>query len=211
MKIYSRFALIGVALLSISYLTAAQPDTNSAIKTVAADTPEATFDAMKAAAAKQNWAGFASGMTPASQEMMIGAFGMMSSLPGAPNSTKMKGLSDVMSKHGAKPIQLQDLLATGGDQAKAMELLGSVGKDVKDKPACIGDAMAWMEKNLDKDSKLKANFKGDEISSSTLTDVKIDGDNAQATIKSKDKNEDVGFKKIDVKWYMDMAGKLKAK
>ena len=218
MKVFSRLAMvIGLSLFTVARLTAAGPASgsstasDSSVKSVAADTPEATFDAMKGAAAKKDWAGFSSGLTSESQDLMIGALGMMSMMPGGPDAEKMKGLTETMTKHGAKPIGLPDILATAGDQAKVMALLGKVGADVKDKPACIGDAMIWIEKNMDKDSPMKANFKPDEITASTLSDVKIDGDMAKAKVKAKDgKTEDVDFKKVEGKWYMDMAAKAKA-
>ena len=206
-------AVLGASLFAASLFAAddgSSTASDSSVKSVAADSPETTFDAMKAAAAKKDWAGFSSGLTGESQDLMIGALGMMSLMANGPDTEKMKGLTETITKHGAKPIGLPEILATGGDQNKVMQLLGKVGADVKNKPACIGDAMVWIEKNMDKDSAMKTNFKADEITASTLTDVKVDGDKATAKVKSKEgKADEIDFKKVEGKWYMDMTAKLK--
>ncbi|HZZ74038.1 MAG TPA: hypothetical protein VFE24_17425 [Pirellulales bacterium] len=204
-------AALAAALMLTASAHAAAPAVAAPAGGVAASTPEATFDGMKKAAAKKDWAGFASGLSSGSQDLMIGAFSMMS-MPGIPGSDKLKGVSEVMTKHGVKPISLNDIVAVGGDQGKVMDLISKSGENVKDKSACIGDVMGWMEKNADKDSPIKTEFKADEIAASTISDVKIDGNKATAMIKSKkDKPDEVDFQKIDGKWYMDMAAKLHKK
>ena len=200
--------LAGIALLVISPSLFAK-DEPTATKTVAGVTPEATFEGMKQAASKKDWPGFVSGMTSDTQNMMIGGFTMMA-MPGIPGGEKLQGLPELLTKHGAKPLTLNDLIATQGDQKKMMDLMSKAGADVKDKPACIGEVMVVMEKSLGDDNKIGKNF--DDIASTTLADVKIDVDTASGTIKSKkadQKDEKITFKKVDGKWYMDVQGMLK--
>ena len=101
----------------------------------------------------------------------------------------------------------------GLDPSKAnpQDAMKKVTADVKDKAACLGELMAWLEKNGDENTKSSMN--SDHIPGSTLADVKIDGDTATGKLTSKkdgkDQTQDVQFKKIDGKWYADMSADMK--
>ncbi len=180
---------------------------------MAGATPQDTFEAMKGAAAKQDWTGMVSCMTPETQEMMLGGMAMMvqfmGMVPGG--ADKLKGANEILTKHGVKldaTPQLPGL--TGGDPTKAnpQDAMKKLTADVKDKAACLGELMAWLQKNGDENTKKSLN--SDEIATSTLTDVKIDGDKATGKLTSKkdgkDQTQDVQFKKIDGKWYAELTG-----
>src|SRR5262249_5282828 len=82
--------------------------------------------------------------------------------------------------------------------------------NVKDKPACVAEIMAWMESKSP--NKEQSGTGMDELASATIEDVKIDGDSATATVKAKnagqEKSNPAKFKKIDSVWYVDLAGLL---
>ncbi len=183
---------------------------------VAGATPQDTFDGMKAAAAKKDWTGMVSGMTPETQDLMLGGMTMMvqfmGMVPGG--ADKLKGANDILTKHGVKldaTPALPDL--TGGDPTKAnpQDAMKKLTAGVKDKAACLGELMSWLEKNGDENT--KKNMNSDDIATSTLSDVKIDGDTASGKLTSKkdgkDQTQDVHFKKIDGKWYADMTADMK--
>jgi hypothetical protein len=177
-------------------------------------TPQETFDAMKAAAVKKDWGGMVACMTPQTQEMMLGGMAMMVQFMGAmPGGDKFKGAADILTRHGAKLDAKPDMSSlVGGPDAKAnpQEALKKVVGDVKDKPACLAEVMAWLEKNGDE--KTKSGMNSEQMANSTLTDVKIEGDKATAKITSKiggkDESQDVHFQKIDGRWYADMSSAM---
>lgn len=183
---------------------------------VAGATPQETFDGMKAAAAKKDWTGMVSGMTPETQDLMLGGMTMMVQFMGIVpgGADKLKGANDILTKYGVKldaTPKLPDL--TGGDPTKAdpQDAMKKLTAGVKDKAACLGELMAWLEKNGDENTKKGMN--SDDIAASTLSDVKIDGDTATGKLTSKkdgkDQTQDVHFKKIDGKWYADMTADMK--
>jgi len=178
-------------------------------------TPDATFEAMKKAAAKGDWTAMVSHTTPESQDMMIGGLTFMtqfaSALGGPAEAAKMKPVSEVLTKHGVNlDMKLDDAKPTfpppGPEEAekKQKEVMKKMTANVKNKPACIGEVMAALEKSGDK----KAADSAKEILDSKLSDVKIEGDVAKGkmtvTKDGKEKTEDVEFKKINGKWYADM-------
>ena len=180
---------------------------------LAGATPQETFDAMKAAALKKDWSGMISCMSPQTQEMMLGGMAMMVEFMGAMpgGGDKMKGATDILTRHGAK-LDTSGLIGGGGDPTKPnpQEALKKLTGNVKDKPACLAELMAWFDKNGD--DKAKGGMGPDQISNSTLSDVKIEGDKATGKIASKkngkDETQNVQFQKIDGKWYADMTPEM---
>ena len=168
---------------------------------------------MKEATVKKDWSGMISCMTPQTQEMMLGGMAMMVQFVGAMpgGGDKMKGATDILTRHGAK-LDTSGLIGPGADPTKPnpQEALKKLTSDVKDKAACLVELMAWFEKNGD--DNMKNSMSPDQISSSTLSDVKIEGDKATGKITSnkngKDQTQDVQFQKIDGKWYADMSAEM---
>ena len=175
---------------------------------LAGATPQATFDAMKGAAAKKDWGGMISCMSADSQDMMIGGMSMMVQMMSAfGGGDKMKGASDILTKHGVKMEMPTDPAAAANPQ----DAMKKATAGVKDKTACLSELMVWFEKNGDE--KQKANFNPDEMASAVLADVKIDGDTATGKVTTKkggeEKTDDAHFKKVDGKWYMDLTADMK--
>jgi hypothetical protein len=93
-----------------------------------------------------------------------------------------------------------------GQDPKAV--MKSVAAGVKDKPACLGEIMGWMEASAGEKGDSGLNMK--DIGNAELVDVKIEGDAATATIKGlpDDKTETQKFKRIDGVWFLDMSDKM---
>jgi len=183
-----------------------QPEPAAPDRTGGGESPQATFELMKAAVAKNDWAGLAAQMTSDSQDVMIGGFAMKSILPG-PDAKALKALSQLLEKHGAKLITQDDLKLFTGDQAVALAALKKVGANVRSKANCIGAVMSFMEQNL------KENPMADvakEVAASTLADVQINGDHATVKVKTGDSTPSpMEFRNIDGKWYVDILAKQK--
>jgi hypothetical protein len=133
----------------------------------------------------------------------------MGVMPGG--GDKMKGASEILARHGAK-VDASAMTGLGADPTKSnpQEAMKKLTADVKDKAACLAELMAWFEKNGDANT--KNSMGSEQISNSTLSDVKIEGDRAtgKVTMKKdgKDQTQDVQFQKIDGKWYADMSAEL---
>ena len=177
-------------------------------------TPDATFEAMKKAAAKGDWTAMVAHTTPESQDVMIGGLTLMtqfaSALGGPDEAAKMKPVTELLTKHGVN-VDIKDdakpaFPPPSPEEAekKQKEMMKKMTANVKNKPACIGEVMATLEKSGDK----KIADSNKEILDSKLSDVKIEGDVAKGkltvTKDGKEKTEDVEFKKINGKWYADM-------
>ena len=173
---------------------------------------------MKAAAAKKDWTGMVSCMTPETQELMLGGMTMMVQFMGMmPGSgDKMKGGLEFLTRYGVKldaAPKMPDFTA-GLDPFKAnpQDAMKKVTADVKDKAACLGELMAWLEKNGDENTKSSMN--SDQDLGSTLADVKIDGDTATGKLTVQERWQEFNpgtcqVKKIDGKWYADMSADMK--
>lgn len=156
--------------------------------------PQEVFDDFQKAATAKDWNKLMACMTPETQDAMVAGFVMMGAMAAAFGDKEMEPL---LKKHGVDPNAKPDESIT--DPAEAMKLLA--GK-IKDKPAFVSDIMAHLEK---KDPGAATQ----NLPSGTLTDVKIEGDAATATVVGKDKDgkeqkADIQFKKVDGSWLLHM-------
>ncbi len=176
-------------------------------------TPEAAFDAMKAAAAKSDWKGVAGCMTAESQELLVGGMAMAGQFFAMGDKAKGEEFNALLKKHGIDmEKEMKDISAKGQgakdpDAAKkSMQgSLQAVGAKVKDKPAAIAEIMQWMEKNSDK----KGGNPMNEKLAGTLKDMKTTGDTATGKVVTKGKDGKdmegpINFKKISGSWLIDL-------
>ena len=169
-------------------------------------TPEATFDSMKSAAAKKDWAGMIACTTVESQDELIGGMAIMYQLFGAipGQEEKMKGARDILTKHGVNLEMAKDASPVGSTE----EAMKALSAGVKDKVSCAGELVAWVESNEDMK---KSGGTPSDVLKKTLSDVKIEGDVATGKLTSKmdgkELTEEQRFKKVGGKWYADMTRK----
>jgi hypothetical protein len=171
-------------------------------------TPEAAFGNLKTAFKNKDFKTAMGQTTPETQEMMIAGFSMiapmMAMFDPEKGADKAKDFQKILDKHGVKPPDLAKM-TPGQDPKTAMK---DVAAGVKDKPACIGEIMQWMETSAKGSENSSMTMK--DMGNATLVDVKIDGDTATGTIKGlpNDQSETQKFKKIDGAWFLDMSDKM---
>jgi hypothetical protein len=191
------------------------------------NTPEECFQFAQKAAAQKNYAAAVDCLTVDTQETMAGIMvtagtmmkavqGMAAAFGGADqDAEKMKqGLEKVdavLAKHGVTEKTLEEAGKTAGlagafgeatgaaaqDPEKAMEGIRAMAKPVKDHPAFIAEMITVLD-TIGDDAGGENPVKG---FIGELTNVKINGDEATATVKnSEGKENPIGFKKTARGW-----------
>jgi hypothetical protein len=163
--------------------------------------PQATFDKFTSAMQKKDYETGMSQLTPESQDMMLAMMAMVASFSSMDptNPDAGKEVKAIMEKHGIKD--------TGGPMAPAAADGKSPFADVKNKPACIGELMVFLEKGGKGGPSPAA-----QLATARLEDVKVTGDTAEGKIKVKkgdaDQTEPAKFKKIGDVWLIDFASTM---
>lgn len=177
------------------------------------DSPEAAFSNFKSAVGNNDWKTATQQMTVESQDglasmmLMVAPFSMMMDPENA--EAKQKSFEALLAKHGIEEPKTDENAENKSADA-APQNPTDAGKDmkdmlanVKDKPALIGDLMAWVDKNSKGGDKMMVG-----IETSELKDVKIDGQKATGTlVMTKDgetSNEPIEFRQVDGKWYIHL-------
>jgi hypothetical protein len=174
------------------------------------ETPEASFAAMKEAAKKKDFAAIYDCLSAETQDMMAGGLVMMGSMMkmmsgmaamGGPEAAaeaekSLGALTAVLEKHGVTEEALEkvqpDPQAMGDPSA-----IGKLASVVKDKRAFVADVMNVMQQS---DQGGQFNDKFEENVSGELKEVKIDGNNATATLVTASGEEPIEFRKEDSGW-----------
>jgi hypothetical protein len=164
-------------------------------------TPQATFDSFKSAMqAKDYQKGFGQ-ITSESQDLMIGMMSLVMSMAAAFDQEKGGEAQTILEKHGIKAPGPAAALDPNSDPKAAMSELTA---GVKDKPACLAEIIAWLEKsgaNKDNPNQMA------ELGAAELVDVKVEGDTASGKIKLKkngaDTEQPAAFKKVGDVWLID--------
>ncbi len=173
-------------------------------------TPQAVFENFKAAAKTKDYKAAFAQTTPDSQELVAGAMAMGISMFGMMDPNKGTEANQILEKHGIKKLDMTGPPPNMNDPKSFMkQMVGSV----KDKPACIAEMIAWMEKNSpNKDAAAAPGT--DEFANATLEEVKIDGNTATGTIKNQKatgpQKQDARFQKIGDLWFIDFAAMMPA-
>jgi hypothetical protein len=183
------------------------------------DSPEAAFDAWKAAGASKDWNGVCKCMTADSRDAMASSMvitGTMAKMFAtmAPDGEKgeeakaaLKAIDEVFKKHGIDEDAMKKMQEKRGGKKpdgpeEALAMLKELAAPIKDKPAFIGEMFAELDK-LNDDASLGLPFEN-----ATLKDLEVDGDTAMATIvKNTDgveKSNAIAFKKVDGGWLIDI-------
>jgi len=174
--------------------------------------PQAAFDAMKAAAEKKDWRGVFKCMTPDSQDgtagvMVVEATMMKTTTRGGEEADEAKTarhkIDEVLKKHGVDEEALEEL--ERGDMmpfSEVQALCKKLGAPIKDKPAFVAEMLAAKEEmNPDESTR--------SFEDATLIDVKIDGDEATgtyiSTVEGKRTGKPISFKRIGGVWLIHMA------
>jgi len=213
MKISARTPFVAASLAALICLTAVGCGGGH-------DSPQAAFDAMKAAADKKDWKGLCQCMTPDSRDAMAGgmvvagtvmkATGVFAMMGGGEKAEETKAalerIDEVLKKHGVDEDALEKVRETmrgsePKDPGNNFAVLKEFAALIEDKPTFIGDMFVALEEMNPGESPMS-------FRNATLRDVKIDGDTATGTnartVKGTKKNEPINFKKIDGGWLVDI-------
>lgn len=185
------------------------------------DSPQAVFDAAKAAIKERDFEKFLNTCTNDSRDAAVGMFAMVGVMSKematafAPANQKdkvlekLKPLTDVMSKHHvdseAIKKKMDQLKKKKKPQpAEVKQMFISIGKTVEGRAKFVGDLMKTM---------LQMNPKSEEQmmpieKNAKLVDVKVEGDKANGSIQTGKKKEPIAFKKTDSGWLIELPDKL---
>lgn len=157
------------------------------------ESPEAVFKAFNQAAAKKDFKAMFDYVTPESQNSLVGLPLLAAGFATFGDEDKQSSLESLVKKHGLDPDNLQ-----GPEGEKQFEKIGS-----DQKAALFADLVAWLDKNMPEG---QPGF-SEELAKSdkmTLSDVSITGETAAGKSKDADGEvDDIFFKQIDGKWYVD--------
>lgn len=157
------------------------------------DTPQDAFEAFAAAAKAEDWHATASMLVPDDQAMLAGTGMLMAGFATMGDESKEKSLNELLSRHG---VDLDDKSESSAeDMETAMQ---EVTAPIKDKPQLIADLMQWISENSDDDE-------GSPFATlDSLSDVKVDGDQATGTISTEMGDQPIAFRKIDGSWRISL-------
>lgn len=205
-----RFQLVGIVLFSALLYAGCSSENGGGTaggrgaSSVTYDSPQAVFDAAKAAVDKDDWAGFCACLEPASRDKLAAIFGFMSAMEvamaemqGDDAKKKAEQIKEVFTKHGITEEMLKDESEqTGSMEDAMMEFI----KPIKDRQAFIAD----MGKVTGSKFKESIPIKG----ATTLNDVTEDGDTAKGTMKfemmDQEQTDQIDFKKVDGSWGIEL-------
>jgi hypothetical protein len=165
-------------------------------------TPKATFETWRTAVQGNDWKTALDCLTPETHDTLVG--GLL--LPVAAASVMNQDAAAVLDKHGVDRTQLASEFLTGA-LANLTDPNRVVGGGVRrcldaivDKPAFVGDAIAWYEQNSQQAAPFFANVEDAELSN-----VQIDGDCASGTVSVPVFGSDrsLQFKNIEGRWLID--------
>lgn len=149
----------------------------------AAGSPEETFKSVKAALEKEDWKGFTANLTPESRDMFAGMMGFagvmmqaFAGLGGPEGAEKVKPIAEALAKHGLT----EEVMKKMEDEKPGSpeEGIKKIIEPVKDRDQFVADMMVAL-KAFDDGKKEKSPISKD----AELKDLKIDGDNATASIE----------------------------
>jgi len=180
------------------------------------DSPQAAFDAMKAASEKKDWKGVCNCMTPDSQDAMAGmmvlsgtvmkAMGAFAAMAGGEEAEKAKAalekIDQVLKKHGLTEDAMKKMKGKKPEAPdQQLAVLKELTAPIKDKPAFVAEMIQAFGEMGPGESEM---FFHD----GTLKDVKISGDTATGTVsetvEGEQKDNPISFKKTGGGWLVEL-------
>ena len=193
------------------------------------DSPQAVYNAAKAATETKEYNAICDCLTPESRDVVAGVMirvasdmvdvaardrDLMSFAENKPPwEASCRVLEDVLAKHGVKEDQLKSIqdMDPAASQEDTMAALAKLGAPIKDKPAFMGEIknamramlLAYMGKQGG-----MANNKTIIILEGRLENINVEGDHATARVvvthNGKEMRESIGFKKVNGSWLIDL-------
>jgi len=222
-------ALLGILILATSLIGCVSSETTrGGGDSTRHDSPQAAYDAAKAATKAKDYSAFSDCLTPESQDMMSGGMIRQSlmmkeiAVRGGPEGEQdqqdlkasCRALDDVLAKHGLNQDQLQaiqaiDLVAVPPEEG--MAALAKLTTPIKDKSAFLVEIMNTMDAmesaytgkqgGMGK-NKTTGMFEG------RLENIKVEGDRATAQVVVTEAGEEqrwpIGFKNVNGNWLIEL-------
>lgn len=166
--------------------------------------PESVFQAFQKATAEENWPEAFGYLTPVSQDVFIldaivHTYVLSLDEDFLPDEKKTAELKAAVKPFG---LDLADLEGVPPEEGTPHSALANV----KDKPGLMRALVAWIEKYQHADT--EGNFFTNRIARIRLKDLQIDGDRAvgrRIEYIGKGGEQVIAFKRLDGKWYVDLA------
>lgn len=188
------------------------------------DSPQASFDAAKAAAKTKDFNVLCDCFTPESMDVMAGSMIMTASMMKAMGGLAALGgekakqdfeanckvLDDVLARHGVSEDQLKSMqgMNPASSPEDMMAAFAKLTTPIKDKSAFIGEIMNALDSvNQGKQGGMGEN-KPTEMFEGKLENLKVEGDRASAQVVltpgGKEERESIGFKKVNGSWLIEL-------
>jgi len=188
------------------------------------ESPQASFDAAKAALKAKDYEGFCNCLTPESHDMMAGgmivmatmmkALGGLAALGGEEArqefEAKLKAITEVLDRHGVKEDQLKSMMGMSGSAPPEdrSAVFAKLTAPIKDKPAFIGDIMKALESLEGEKPGGMGPGKPTDMFDGKLEGLKIEGDTASAKVvvthQGQTKRDPIGFRKVNGGWLIEI-------
>ena len=181
---------------SASPQTGAGADPAAAAPMDASNSPEAVFAAMKQALQQDDWQAAAGFMTEDSQAMLAGSLVFMGGLAAAFGAENAGDIEALLQKHGITEQSMSEP-PEGIDPTEPLGMMKALTAGIKDKPAFIGEMIAWMDQQGD----------GSEVpdfSKAELSDLSIDGETATATVANIEEAQPIEFRRVNGTWLVHL-------
>jgi hypothetical protein len=168
------------------------------------ETPQATFDAAKAASVKGDWHALFGCCTDEVNERSVGtliAFGEVIRAITKPGESEkedklVRDIEVIFKKHNLTPERLNAIPDPGENPEAKRKFYRDYGRLVKDAPAFVSEMIAALKASGN--TKISVGLKDGD----TLTDLTVKGDTAQAKVNGDD-DAALTFKKTDGGWKID--------
>jgi hypothetical protein len=165
--------------------------------------PEATFETYRDAVAKKDWKSAMTALTPESNDKVVGGLMAVTALASIFNPDA----AAVLQKHGLDTKEMLGKLAAaaltnpaGGQDAVAQNTRQYLDS-IADKPAFVGDVVAWLEAN-----NKEAENKLAQAATAELSNVQVTGDTAtgQLSVPIGGSGTSIRFRKVDGRWLIEL-------
>lgn len=157
-------------------------------------TPEAAFQAFKRAMDAEDWKAAALCLVPESRYGLAFGLVMGASFSTFGDESKEQSLNQLLTKHGIN-LEEESGAEGEGDMEQAMM---DMFKPVTDLPGLIGELGAWIKQNASGDDQ------GGMMAVGELSEVKIEGDSATASVQSERGPMPIEFRKTSSGWLVLM-------
>ena len=170
-------------------------------------TPREAFDKFGAAIRKKDYGGAMVQITPDSQGALLGMLSMGIAVTSSVDPKVGAEGDAILTKHNVKKFDMSKFMTPPNDRRAAAR---EVSANVKDKTAALVELLVFAEKNSSVNGMPALMNKGllIDMANGELTDLKVDGNGAVASVKVKteksEESQPIKFEKANGVWLIDI-------